>query len=112
MSRQIVISGTDPTNPKTAGEIADRLDGMRVAMARMYTEMRRLEIFAGSIRDVLHYEQSMPDKRAQMIACEVQSGIKALREEVEATHDQFRSVIDLVTCCGVNLRGRFEWRKP
>lgn len=111
MNRNIVISGTDPTNPKTAGEIVDRLQQMQATLDAMHTEAGRLEVYAGSIiRNVLHYYQSMPDKRAALIARDVAAAVKSFRADVEALHEKAGRTASAVADCGVNLRGKFEWR--
>jgi hypothetical protein len=112
LDKNIVISGTDPTNPKTAEDVVRSLEHVRAGLINMATEAEKVAIFAGSgIRTVLHYDQSMPDKRATMVAVEVSRTIKALAEELDEMAMRTQRAINDVTGCGVNLKGKFEWRK-
>lgn len=110
LSKDIRISGTDPTNPKSAADIVDRLVDMHAQLARIHEELGRLQAYAGSIRDVLHFDQSYPDKRASLVACEVIEEIKKLRAETESLHDRTQRTAAVVADCGVNLNARFTWR--
>lgn len=110
LTRNIHISGTDPTNPKSAGDIVERLTDMYRSVASMHEELGRLEVYAGSIREVLHYEQSYPDKRASLVAREVVEEVRQLRSEVEQLHSRIHRTHDAVAECGVNLHAKFQWR--
>lgn len=110
MSDTITISGTDPTNPKRAGDIVIRLDHIRATLDAMHTELGRLQVYASSIRDVLHYDQGVPDKQAGMRAAEVVATIKMLREDMAELNAQTKRAADAVIATRVNLRTRFMWR--
>lgn len=106
------ISGTDPSNPKNAEDLVHHLEHVRAGLANMVAELDKLKCFTGGIRDVLHYDQSYPDKRASLIAGEVQSEMRSLANLIEEAHDRTLHAINAVTGCGVNMRGKFEWRPP
>lgn len=110
LNSSITISGTDPSNPKSAGEIVDRLLKLRGYLVAMDYEIGRLEMYAGGVRDVLHFDQSYPRKRADMIGHDVTSTIRMLREDVERLADQVKRASDKVADSGVNLKARFTWR--
>lgn len=110
MSRPVVISGTDPSNPRSAEDIVLRLEQIHAGLINMSTELGRLRVFAVGIRNVLHYYQSMPDKRASLITVEVAREIGAIEEAVEDAGIKVQRAINAVTGCGVNLRTKFEWR--
>lgn len=111
MSRPVVISGTDPTNPRSAADIVERLEQIQAGLINMSTELGRLQVFASGIREVLHYEQSMPDKRASLIAAEVAREIELLRKDVDdVAFGRAQRAINAVAGCGVNLRAKFVWR--
>lgn len=110
LDQTVRISGTDPSNPKTPRQIVERLEAVRAGLANMHEEVGRLQAFAGGIRDVLHYDQSYPLKRADMIAGDVTATIKMLREDIERLTEQTTGVVNRVADCGVNLNGKFTWR--
>lgn len=111
MSRQVVISGTDPSNPKTTADVIGRIEAMSAALESMAEELTKLHLFAGSgVRIVLHYDQSMPDKRAAMIARDVAAAIDSLSDDADQLRLRMRRVAGQIADCGVNLRGKYEWR--
>lgn len=110
MSRSITISGTDPTNPKCAEDMVRQLEHIRAGLNNMADEAEKLKHFADGIRTVLHYDQSYPDKRASMIASDVAATLGMLADALGGLADQTLRSVNAVTGCGVNMRGKFEWR--
>jgi hypothetical protein len=62
VNRNITISGTDPTNPRSPGDIGERLAQMERDLKAMFEESGRLMMFAGfpaSELDDVRYRMSL-----------------------------------------------------
>lgn len=117
--KTITISGTDPTNPHSAGDICERLAQIKRDTDAMATEAGRLYMSAGSIRDVLT-GQAMVGKSlraaersehaANEATREAQSLVRALADALEQASALAGQAADAIEASGVNMRARFEWR--
>lgn len=109
MNTNITISGTDPTNPRCAGHIAERLTQMERDLKAMYEEAGRLCVFAGRIRDVLREEQGLSDHKATARAQAAVLQIGTLRERLGEGAVDARRSRDALSESGVNMRASFAW---
>lgn len=111
MSRPVIISGTDPGNPKTTEDVINRLGELSLMLESVSDELARMRHLAGSgVRTVLHYDQSWPDKRATLIAQDVAGMIEDLSADAEELRRRLRRSMKQIADCGVNLHGKYEWR--
>lgn len=108
MDKTIVISGTDPTNPRCAAHIDERLAQMERDLAAMYQEAGRLMVFSESIRDVLREHQHVPDARAVDRAQAARARIARLRENLGEAEFDARRARAAIADSGVNMRARFN----
>lgn len=110
MDKTIVISGTDPGNPRCAGHIEERLAQMERDLAAMYGEAGRLWMFADSIRDVLREQQGRRDADAVDQAQAVKARIARLREYLGQATLSATGCRSAIASSGVNMRARFGSR--
>lgn len=109
MADTITISGTDPTNPRCAGDIAARLEQIERDTKAMADEAGRLMLFAGSIREVMT-EQGVRPRSAQRAAEDTVARCKHLRRLLSEVSEAARTATVELLNTGVNPRARFEWR--
>jgi hypothetical protein len=109
VSKVTVISGTDPTNPRTAGHIVVRLEQIHRDTEAMAAEARRLAMFASSLRQVLA-DQGKSDRTA-VIVCERLAGrCRKAADLLDAASEQTGRAAAEIRDSGARLSARFVWR--
>jgi hypothetical protein len=109
MADTIKISGTDPINPKCAGDIHVRLRQIVRDVDAMVGEAGRLMLFSGSIREVL-VDQGRDPRAAQRQVEEIHAWIKQLRRLLDEATVPAVKAAESITDSGVRFGTRFEWR--
>lgn len=102
-----IISGTDPTNPRCARDIVDRLRQIERDTMAMRHEARRLYMFAGSVRSVL-LSQGRGLPAAQSSTDEVVLLLKRLADRLDAAMSTAGIAVGVLEGTGVNMTTRFS----
>lgn len=109
MSKVTVISGTDPTNPRTAGHIVERLEQIHRDAEAMADEARRLAMFAVSVQQVLRGQRK--DERTVLIVGQRLAGrCRKAADMLDAGSGQARRAAAEIRESGARLNTRFDWR--
>jgi len=109
MTETIVISGADPTNPRSMGHIVERLEQIKRDTAAMAAEVQRLSAFVGSCRDVL-LDQGVKERAAAEQTSVIRKEVDRLSKQLIAASVTCMYGIDAITDSKVNLKARFTWR--
>lgn len=109
MGDSIVISGTDPTNPRNMGHIVERLEQIKRDTAAMAAEAQRLSAFVESCRDVL-LDQGVRERAAVEQTSVIRREVDRLGKQLIAASVTCMHGIDAITDSKVNLKARFTWR--
>lgn len=111
--RPVVISGTDPMNPKSASDIHAYLRQLEQSLSAMEDHARWLAMHAGAIRDLL-LDDGVHVTEAGDRAGEVVRKIKAVALAVETAGLAAGRAQQQIAGCGVRMNVRFgQWeRRP
>jgi hypothetical protein len=109
MAVPVVISGTDPTNPKCAAHIVERLEQIERDTRAMHEEAGRLMVFVEAIRDVL-IGQGRSFSSAQRDAAASRDAIRGLRSKLDEASSAAKSASQIIFDSRVIMSARFDWR--
>lgn len=109
LDKTVVISGTDPSNPRSAKHIIERLQQIGRDTTAMHTEAGRLKQFASSIRDQLMQQGKTYDQACGTTKA-ILDEIERVRDALEGAHDATIRGCDAIYGSDVILSARFEWR--
>jgi hypothetical protein len=116
MAGVTVISGTDPTNPRSAQHIVDRLEQIARDTAAMAEEARRLSVFAGGIRCVL-LRAGIDDDEAVVETQSITRRCTEMAAKLDDVSSWSRVTSSLITAlydtlrinARLSFRGALEW---
>lgn len=107
----VVISGTDPTNPRCAADIIMRLEQIERDTAVMAAEAGRLMVFSEFIREVLREEQGLADRAAVSRTVVARERITKLRTLLLSVSTSAAEAVAAVYESGVRPTTRWpEWK--
>lgn len=107
--RSVVISGTDPSNPRNAGQMVEQLKQIETALEALSVHAVKLAAFTGGIRDVM-LDQGRPLYRANDETERIAERIRGLSVAIDLAKTDAAAAGQAIVDSGVILRGSFEWR--
>lgn len=109
INKTTVITGGAAGNPRTMGEVGERLAKLRRELTEMDQEMALLHSFAGSTQAIL-IEQGVRPNRAHEAGIDICGQVKAAREALEGSFHKLGNAIDAIEASRVNQSTPFSWR--
>lgn len=110
MSRNVVISGTDPTNPRSVADILARLEQIERDAAAMANEAGRLSLYVGFTRDVL-LDQGRPLGEAGEAVGGIGRRIHKLMDLLDEASECAKGAGQDLYDTGASRSARFAWRR-
>jgi hypothetical protein len=105
----VVISGTDPQNPRKTADIVMRMEQLHRDIAAMHKEAGRLKAYSSTIRDVL-MDQGVAEGPACDLTEAITSRIHDMRNGLREAHEGAARALDAIDESRVDKRALFVWR--
>jgi hypothetical protein len=109
LDKTIIMSGTDPNRPRSAGNIVERLRQIQRDTAAMHAEALQLKGRIDLTQGVLA-DQGRSWAAAGDAVRHMRGKIDALVDRLSDAHEAAKDAGDAICDSGVNLSRRFEWR--
>lgn len=109
MADQVMISGTDPTNPRCLADILLRLEQIKRDTKAMHAEALRLIMFAPSVRSLLT-DRGLSEDAAQEVARGLARQLNTLADHLRDSSAYAGRSADTARDINIDPRARFTWR--